>query len=246
MKMRVYLVILLYVFAACLPANGEILIYNLAKSEGRTFLKADLYYDSGEDGGIGRGYLILDIDLVRDYSIDNAVIISYSDGESPSYYSCTHDFQFQLFLSNSEWTTGSRWWVLSDINTPKEGEIVSMILSGRPGMRNIGLPTKKPAPKKFEGTYMVSVTFSVDNIDYVYKLTEFLSFRLNTRLTKEANRYWSDYEQAEGAGFDYTPFEWAVGGVDEENNVYGMIKADLESSGYQQLDPNEVIDPWLL
>lgn len=73
-----------------------------------------------------------------------------------------------------------------------------------------------------------------------------MSLRLNTRLTKEANQYWYDYEQAEGAGFDYTPFEWAVGGVDEENNVYGMIKADLELSGYQQSDPNEVMDPWSL
>ncbi len=238
--------ILFVVLAACLPANGEILIYDLAKIEGKSFLKASLHSNVSEGSGTARGYLILDVELVGAIAIYNAMQIRYSKGERPAYYGWTHDFQFQIFLSDGEWPGGSQYWVLTNIHTPKEGETVSMILSGRPGMRNIGLQTKKAAPKKLEGTYMASVESSVNGIDYVYKVMENMSLRLDTQLTKEANRYWYDYEQAEGVGFDYTPFEWAVGGVDEENNVYGMIIADLELSGYQQIDPNEVIDPWSL
>lgn len=253
MKTASYLTILFLVLAAYLPANGEILIYNLTEVEGSSFLRMPLIdYPNGSDAisegkQDSKGYLILDIDFSNmdiSFTAENSTQISYSRSKNKRYNSQSHNFSGERFF-----TGNISYWVLTDITTPDEDEAVIMMYSGQTSVMNIGTGHShniQRIPKTLGGTSMASTVVHSALDDFLCKAMHTMSLRLNTRMTKEANQYWYDYEQAGGLGFDYTPFEWAVGGVDEGNNVYGIVKAKLELSGYMEYeaDPySDIINP---
>lgn len=96
---------------------------------------------------------------------------------------------------------------------------------------------------------MASVSFTIDDydIDVIYRTMEILLLRLNNQLTREVNLYRNQYEQTGGEGFDHTPFEWAIGGVNETGDLYGIIIEGLEQSGYEEAEPvTDYFDLWSL
>ena len=75
----------------------------------------------------------------------------------------------------------------------------------------------------------------IPDVWYLEKSTCCATLRLHPWWTRMANMYWEAYDEAEGEGFDYTPFEFAVGGVDEIEGPYGIVKAWLEWLGYEEM-----------
>ena len=253
MKRSSYLIILFFVLAAGPQSSGEILIYNMSEVEGSSFIRMPLIdYPNGSDAisegkGNSRGYVILDIDfsdLGISFTVDNSAQISYSNSGNKRYHLQEHDFGGERFF-----TGNISYWVLTDITTPDDDEAVILMYSGKTSMMNIGTGqshNRQRIPKSLDGTSMASIVVHSAIDDFLCKAMHTMSLRLNSKMTKEANQYWYEYEQAGGAGFDYTPFEWAVGGVDETDNVYGIVKAKLESSGYTEYDADtyeDIINP---
>ncbi len=246
MKILAKLIIVLTMLAICTPAEGEILIYNKIcngfRAEGLETPDPNDPNFTGFEWNAGewtsRGYLLLDAEFDSDNQIiliNKAIQIDYWRHGQRKYYE-----QTQLNFKIERIDVGEFvYWILTDINTPQDSQVVILMLRGTATINNIAMSSSqnyKAIPLILEGSYIEYL----DSIDYssasIYNKIFSVSLRLNTLWTRVAYLYWQDYQKSGGKNFIHNPFEWAEGGVDTNGNSFGIIKEWLQRNEYKDIN----------
>lgn len=243
MKALVKLAALLAVLTICIPAKGEILIYNktmtgfAAEGDGVTdpSNQSVVNWDWLAGKRVDKGFLILDVEMDENDHITNineAVQVEYwKNGHEKYYEEIPHSFEIQRIVAN-----GSTYWVLRDIYAPDADQISIIMVEGQVKMSNIGLGSKenqKEVPLKLSGSVLTFLYGQEQYLHYIYEEILTVSLRLNQQWTRLANEYWEIYNPRLDA---YDPFEWALGGIDKNGEPYGIVHEWIIQHGYSEAE----------
>lgn len=212
MKTLVKLVLALVLFAVCVPAQGEILIY----SKTYRCWEASEVFDDGVDWIVDewtqRAFLVLDVDYDEGGEIDDidgAEQIEYEkDVREKWYWQIKEDFMIERIEVDGEVI-----WVIEELQGDFEPDWVDiMMVRGRAREMNIGLgrDDKKEVARVLNG-YIMYLSLGMG----IEKAMCTMSLRLQSRWTRLAN----DPEECEES------FDCAV---------YGIVKDWLERRGYRE------------
>jgi hypothetical protein len=243
MRMLVKLAALLVLFAICFPTHAEILIYNntirgfASEGEGITVPKDPNTLEWNWNGGeqLDRGFLILDVDIDPNTAaiagINKATQVEYWRNDQSKYYE-----QIQYYFGIDKIELGNKiYWVLTDIFTPQDGQVLILMIKGEATMCNIGLGRKeqrREIPLTLQGSAIGFVNNQNDEVESTYREIQTVSLRLHNRWTRLANLYWEAYDPLVDY---YNPFEWAEGGIDKKGEPYGIVKEWLIQRGYTDI-----------
>jgi len=240
MKMLAKLAVLLTVFTLCIPTQAEILIYNktirglVSNGEGVTDPNdpniVSWSWDAGEQ--VDRGFLILDVEIDPNDAtvtgINKAMQVEYwKDGDEKYFEQISYSFELERIEAGE-----TAYWVLTDIFTPQEDQVLILMAKGKAKLCNIGLGNKenrREVPLTFTGSALAFVQDEDEGTESTYKEILTVSLRLHYRWTRLANLYWESYDPFTDY---YNPFEWAEGGTDKEGQPYGIVKEWLIRHGY--------------
>jgi hypothetical protein len=244
MKMPAKLAVLLVVLALCIPTQAEILIYNktirglVSNGEGVIDPKDPniVTWSWDADEQIDRGFLILDVEIDPNDAtvtgINKAMQVKYwKDGEEKYFEQTSYNFNIERIETNE-----TAYWVLTDIFTPQEDQVLILMVKGKAKLCNIGLGNKenrREVPLVFTGSALAFLQDEFDDLESTYKEVLTVSLRLHYRWTRLANLYWETYNPSVDY---YNPFEWAEGGIDKEGQLYGIVKEWLIRRGYFEVE----------
>ena len=244
MKVLAKLAVLLSVFTLCIPTQAEILIYNktikglTSNGEGATDPNdpniVDWSWDAGEQ--TDRGFLILDVEIDPNDAtvagINKAMQVEYwKDGEEKYFEQISYSFDIERIE-----TDDTTYWVLTDIFTPQEDQVLILMVKGKAKLCNIGLGSKenrREVPLILRGSALAFLQDEDEGMESTYKEVLTVSLRLHSRWTRLANLYWEAYDPFVDY---YNPFEWAEGGMDKEGELYGIVKEWLIRRGYVDIE----------
>lgn len=179
MKMWSKLAFMSAIFATCLPARGEILIYQMKMNYFSTLGQEEPWTSVSEDKV--NAYVVLDVSYAPDgsiNSINNAVKYEYDVwGRFKWYWTQVHYFQ----VANIE-TDRATEWVIVETEYLAGAEI--WVMKGKAMDAKIGLSgnEKRVVARQFKGDILVVLT----GVEGGYQTCSF-SMRLNTQLTQRAN-----------------------------------------------------------
>jgi hypothetical protein len=240
MKMLAKLAVLLTILTPCISTQAEILIYNktirgfVSEGEGITDPNdpniVDWNWDAGEQ--IDRGFLVLDAEIDPNDAtitdINKAVQVEYwKNGRLKYYEQISYKFNVERIEIDDK-----AYWVLTDIFTPQEDQVLILMVKGIARLSNIGLGSKenrREIPLTLRGSALAFLQNEDEELESTYKETLTVSLRLNHRWTRLANLYWEAYDPSTDY---YNPFEWAKGGINKEGQLYGIVKEWLIRRGY--------------
>lgn len=179
MKIWSKLAIILAILTTCLPAHGEILIYQMNMKFFSTLGEEEPWTSVSEERV--NAYLVLDVDYAPDGSIDsinNAVRYEYERiGRYKWYYTQTHYFQVASIDSGR-----STEWIMVEMEYLAGAEI--WVMSGKARNAKIGLGNdeKRAVARSLKGDIHVALS----GVEGGFQTCEF-SMRLNSRWTQQAN-----------------------------------------------------------
>ena len=246
MKILAKLITVLIILAACTPVRGEILIYNKVsngfKAEGLETPDPNDPNFTGFEWSAGewtsRGYLLLDVEFDSNNQVANinkATQIDYWRRGQNKYYE-----QTQLNFSIERVDAGDLvYWILTDIHTPQDAQVVILMIRGTAVMNNLGMVSNQhyeAVPSILEGTYIEYLTDIDNNLASTHNKIISVTLRLNTLWTRVAYLYWQDYQKTGGKNFIHDPFEWAQGGMDINGNSFGIIQEWLQRNEYLDIN----------
>jgi hypothetical protein len=248
MKTLTKSVILLAVLILCSSAHAEILIYSktvkgfAAEGEGVFDLydRSKMNWRWGTGELVDKGFLVLDVDIdpnTQIVEINDAMQIEYwKDGKIKHYEQISYNFEIDRIEVDKR-----TYWILRDIYAPENDQVLTFMAKGKVRMNNIGLGSRenrREIPLKLEGLALTFLQDSDDDGQSIYEEIFDVSLRLHQRWTRMANQYWLTYDPYLD---DYSPFEWAVGGVDRDSQAYGIVGEWLIHRGYTEGDRDNVI-----
>ena len=245
MKILAKLIVIIFMLAICLPAEGEILIYSkisdgfeaggVETSYSIESIFTEFEWNAGER--TYRGYLLLDVEFNSDNqlaAINRAAQFDYwKDGENRYYEQRQLDFNVERIQVDEQ-----VFWTLTDINTPQDDQVEIFMVSGSAGLNNIAMissPNNKEIPLLLKGTYLEYLQNTDTSPAYIEKKIYSVTLRLNSWWTRVAQVYYQDYIKENGENFTQDPFTWAEGGVDKNGNSYGIIKDWLLRNEYTEV-----------
>lgn len=246
MQVTAKLTVLLVLFALCIPTQAEILIYNKTikglVSTGEEVADPNdpnivsWNWDANEH--TDRGFLILDVEIdpknLTVTGINKAVQVEYWRNEQAKYYEqIPHNFGIDKIELDDK-----TYWVLTDIFTPQDDQVLILMIKGKATMCNIGLGSKenrREVPLTLTGSALAFLQNEIDGFESNYREVQTVSLKLHYQWTRLANQYWETYDPF--ADY-YKPFGWAVGGIDKKGEPYGIVKEWLIQRGYTDIAGN--------
>lgn len=236
------------IFALCIPTQAEILIYNktirglVSNGEGVTDPNdpniVSWSWDAGEQ--IDRGFLILDVEIDPNNAsiaeINKSMQVEYWRDEQLKYY---EQIPYNLSIEKIV-LDDTTYWVLTDIFTPQEDQVLILMVKGKAKLCNIGLGSKenrREVPITLTGSALAFMQDENDGMESTYKEVLTVSLRLHNRWTRLANLYWETYDPFVDY---YNPFEWAEGGTNKNGEPYGIVKEWLIRRGYVEIENGSV------
>jgi hypothetical protein len=250
MKTLSKLTILIAIFTLCRPVHAEILIYSktvsgfAADGQGITDPKdpniVNWSWDAGEQ--MNRGYLILDAEIDPNDAtitgINKAMQVEYwKNGQKKYFQQISHNFEAERIEVDE-----TAYWVLTDIFTPQEDQVLILMVKGKASLNNIGLgirENRREIPLALKGSALAFLHDEDDGTESIHKEVLAVSLRLHHLWTRQANLYWETYDPF--VDF-YTPFEWAEGGIDKEGRFYGIVKEWLIRHGYIEVENEDELE----
>jgi len=259
MKTLAKFVMLLALLAFCLPADGEILIFNKSmkcfEAEGQAVID-DPNGWTWDDVGDERitGYLILDVEYDEDgeiVEINDAHQVEYwREGRERWYEQWDEWFEVERIDVNDRWGRPIVYWVLEgwDAYEDEDEEYIWFVmLRGRARMVNIGLgwapEYKREVAALLEGCCQELDWWEEEGeppSEYIEKWMCTETLRLHPWWTRMANVYWELYEEDGGEGWSFTPFQWAIGGITDESYDFNGEEIVVEED-----EPYGIVKAWL-
>ena len=266
MKTMTKLMMLLVLLAFCLPADGEILIYTKTMkcfgAEGTQEIDSPVIWDWVGDERVV-GFLILDV-LYEDGEIvwvwDAEQVEYWREGRERFYEQWEEGYGVERIEvpGRTELAPPIVWWVLENwwLDEGIGVEDAFFVMHrGKARPVNIGLgwapEEKREAASVLQGCmqYYWEWLDEVPEPDVweIEKGTCCVTLRLDAWRTRMANLYWAAYDEDEGDGWTWDPFEWAIGGiapgpylidgalVGAEDEPFGIVKGWLEWLGYTEV-----------